>query len=44
MKEHFENMKKALEAYERVRRFINDFRKHKKALSDKDILSEEGLT
>ena len=44
VKEQVENMKKALEAYERVRKFVNDFRKHKNAICDKDVLSAEGLT
>lgn len=30
-KEQVEFMKKALETYERVRRFVNQFRNHKKA-------------
>lgn len=37
-------MKRALEAYERVRKFVNEFRKFKKASSDAEVLSKDGLT
>jgi hypothetical protein len=44
MKEQVENMKAALVAYERLRKFVTDFRKHKNATTDKEVLSAEGLT
>lgn len=43
-KEQVENMKRALEAYERVRKFVNEFRKFSKVGSDKECLNKDGVT
>lgn len=37
-------MVQALKCYERVRAFVNEFRKFKGAQHDKDVLSKDGYT
>ena len=37
-------MKLALRAYERVRTFVNQYKAHKKATADSDVLNAEGVT
>ena len=37
-------MKLALRAYERVRTFVNQYKAHKKATADSDVLNADGVT
>jgi len=37
-------MKQAFQSYERLRKFVTDFRKSKNASSDAEVLKPEGLT
>ena len=44
VEEQVENMKQALRSYERVRTFVNQYKAHKKAGSDAEVLSPDGVT
>lgn len=43
LKEQVQNMKNAYEGYERLRKFVNEFKKSKNCAKDEDCLSKDGL-